>query len=87
MYKLKVEVGFTDKITNENYEVGDVIEVTDERAEELLNNPSKLVSFVTKDTEEKGTKGETIVTPEAEIKEEESTGITIKNNKPKKKNK
>lgn len=43
--KLNIEVSFTDKYTNEDYKVGDVIEVSDERGNELLNDPRKLVSL------------------------------------------
>ena len=42
--KLKVVKAFKDKETGEMRKVGEVIEVTDERGEELLNHPLELVS-------------------------------------------
>ena len=42
--KLKVEKKFRDKNTKELYEVGQTIEVDDERAEELLSHKAGLVS-------------------------------------------
>ena len=44
--KLKVLRRFRDKNTKELYEVGSVIEVEDERGEELLSHEAKLVSEV-----------------------------------------
>jgi hypothetical protein len=46
--KLKVEKPFMDKYTSENYEVGQVIEVSDERGSELLSDERRLVSKVQK---------------------------------------
>ena len=43
-YKLNIEVKFTDKYTGKKYNVGDVITVSKERFEELLNDSRKLVS-------------------------------------------
>ena len=45
MYKLNIEQDFTDKYTNVDYKIGDLIEVNDERGEELLNDKRKLVSL------------------------------------------
>lgn len=45
-FKLKVNIGFCDKYTNVNYEVGDIIEVEKKRYEELLKDERKLVSKV-----------------------------------------
>ena len=41
---LEIETGFTEKITGEIYKVGDIIEVSKKRAEELLKDIRKLVS-------------------------------------------
>ena len=43
--KLKVEKEFSDKHTDELYEVGRVIEVSDIRGRELLSHPLELVSM------------------------------------------
>ena len=40
---LEIEKGFTDKITGEIYKVGDIIEVSKKRAEELLKDIRKLI--------------------------------------------
>lgn len=37
--KIKVLKRFHDKITDEVYEIGDVVEVTDERGNEIVSNP------------------------------------------------
>lgn len=42
--KLKVEIGFCDKYTKVNYEIGDIIEVEKNRYDELLNDERGLVS-------------------------------------------
>lgn len=44
-YKLNVEIAFVDRYTNEEYKVGDVIEVDEKRGNELLHDPRKLVSL------------------------------------------
>lgn len=44
--KLKVCVGFVDKVTDEIYRIGDIIEVTDKRGAEILANPLKLAEAV-----------------------------------------
>ena len=42
--KLKVLIAFTDKYTDEEYKVNDVISVDEERAKELLADPRRLVA-------------------------------------------
>ena len=44
--KLKVCVEFCDRVTDEVYHVGDIIEVTDKRGAEILANPLKLAEAV-----------------------------------------
>ena len=44
--KLKVLKGFRDKNSGEMYKVGDQIEVSEERGQELLDHPLKLVEEV-----------------------------------------
>ena len=44
--KLKVCVEFCDRVTDEVYRIGDVIEVTDKRGAEILANPLKLAEAV-----------------------------------------
>lgn len=44
-YLLNIEKQFTDKLTNEKHKIGDVIECSKERGEELLNDVRKLVSI------------------------------------------
>lgn len=44
--KLKVEKDFNDKITGAYHKAEEVIEVDEERAEELLNHPLGLVTKV-----------------------------------------
>lgn len=44
MYKLNIEKSFTDKHTEKEYMVGDVVMFEKERAEELLKDERKLVS-------------------------------------------
>lgn len=46
--ELKIEQNFTDKYTNENYKIGDVITVEKARGEELLADTRNLVSLVKK---------------------------------------
>ena len=41
--KLKVLIAFTDKYTDQEYKVNDVISVEEERAKELLADPRRLV--------------------------------------------
>ena len=41
--KLKVLIDFTDKYTDQEYKVNDVISVEEERAKELLADPRRLV--------------------------------------------
>lgn len=44
--KLRVCVEFVDKVTDETYRIGDVIEVTDKRGAEILANPLNLAEAV-----------------------------------------
>lgn len=44
--KLKVCVEFCDRVTDEVYHIGDIIEVTDKRGAEILANPLKLAEAV-----------------------------------------
>jgi hypothetical protein len=44
--KLKVCVEFCDRITDEVYHIGDIVEVTDKRGAEILANPLKLAEAV-----------------------------------------
>ena len=46
MIKLKVAVEFIDKITNDFRKIGDVIEVEEERAKELLADKRNLVEEI-----------------------------------------
>lgn len=48
--KIKVEKKFRDKNTGVLYEIGEVIDVTDDRGAELLGDTRKLVSEVTGET-------------------------------------
>ena len=50
--KLKVEVKFRDKNNGKLYNVGDVVEFSDERASELLKDSRKLVSKVKEEKKE-----------------------------------
>ena len=43
MVKLKVLIAFTDKYTDQEYKIDDVISVEEERAKELLADPRRLV--------------------------------------------
>lgn len=43
--KYKVIEGFRDKYTNQRYKIGDVIEITEERAKEILSK-DKLITKV-----------------------------------------
>lgn len=45
-FKLKVNIGFCDKYTNVDYEVGDIVEFEKDRYDELLKDERKLVSKV-----------------------------------------
>ena len=51
-YVLKIEQGFIDKYTDEEYKVGDEITVDETRGKELLEDPRHLVSLVKKIDEE-----------------------------------
>lgn len=44
--ELKIERNFTDKYNGTKYELGKIYDFTKERAEELLNDPRKLVSKI-----------------------------------------
>jgi len=44
--KLKVCVAFNDKITGADYEIGDIIDVTEARGAEIMAHPGKLVEVV-----------------------------------------
>ena len=44
--KVKINKAFTDKYTGEAYKVGQVVEVTETRAKELLGDARKLVDLV-----------------------------------------
>ena len=44
--KLRVCVEFVDKVTEETYRIGDVIEVGESRGAEILAHPQKLVEAV-----------------------------------------
>lgn len=44
--KLKVKTEFVDKYTNEIYKVGQVLEVTDSRGNEILSSKLNLVEVV-----------------------------------------
>ncbi len=41
--KLIIDIGFNDKFTGVNYKIGDEVLFEKRRAEELLNDPRKLV--------------------------------------------
>lgn len=45
-FKLKIEIGFCDKCTGVNYEIGDIVEFDEARAKELLVDSRKLVSEI-----------------------------------------
>lgn len=47
-YKLNIVSAFTDKYTDENYNVGDVVTFDKARGEELLADPRGLVTLVEK---------------------------------------
>ena len=51
--KVKVERTFIDKYTHDRREAGSIVEVTDERAAELLADPRNVVSKVEEDEEPK----------------------------------
>jgi hypothetical protein len=88
-YSMKVKVlmdKVEDKLTGAYYKLGQIIELEEERAKQAIKNG--YVAKVIEDTKEKleeDTKDETQDAPE--VKEEMATGVTIKNNKPKKKSK
>jgi len=44
--KLRVCVEFVDRLTDETYHIGDVIEVSESRGAEILAHPQKLVEAV-----------------------------------------
>ena len=44
--KLRVCVAFSDKVTGADYNVGDVIDVTEARGAEIMSHPGKLVEVV-----------------------------------------
>lgn len=46
LFRLKVNIGFCDKYTKANYEIGDIIEVEKDRFEELINDERRLVTKV-----------------------------------------
>lgn len=46
MIKLKVLKQFHDKVTGELYKAGSVIEVTEDRAKEILSSPLKVAELV-----------------------------------------
>jgi hypothetical protein len=50
--KLRIETEFTDKYTGKKYKVGSEVEFKDERANELLADPRKLVTLVKDETTE-----------------------------------
>jgi len=53
--KLRILYSFVDKYTDEEYAVGDIIEVTKTRGEELLSSRVTLVEIVEEEQEEKDT--------------------------------
>jgi hypothetical protein len=61
-YRLNIEIPFTDRITKEDYIVGDVKEFEKDRGEELLADKRKLVSLneIIEDKPKADTKNETI---------------------------
>ena len=44
--KLRVCVAFSDKVTGADYNIGDVIDVTEARGAEIMAHPGKLVEVV-----------------------------------------
>jgi len=44
--KLKVCVAFNDKVTGADYQIGDIIDVTEARGAEIMAHPGKLVEVV-----------------------------------------
>lgn len=54
--KLKVEIKFRDKISNELHNVGDIFEADEARAKELLSDKRKLVSKVKEAPADQGEK-------------------------------
>lgn len=53
--KLKVVSEFHDKYTDQLYKIGDVIEVTETRGEELLSSSNTLVEPIEEEKKEKDT--------------------------------
>lgn len=79
--KLTVLKNFWDKITGEPRKTGDIIDVSKERAEELLKHPLELVEVIQEESADKIIKDivdETI----QELKEEKAT--TVKKTRKKK---
>lgn len=56
MIKLKVLRQFHDKVTDELYKADSVIEVTEDRAKEILSSPLKVAELVEGETKGKGKK-------------------------------
>lgn len=44
--KLRVCVAFSDKVTGADYNIGDIIDVTEARGAEIMAHPGKLVEVV-----------------------------------------
>jgi hypothetical protein len=55
--KLKVLKSFNDKYTDVLYTEGQVLEVTEKRAKELLSHPLELVEVIEEDKEVKSAEG------------------------------
>lgn len=67
--KLKIEQIFKDKYTGKMYDkIGEVLNFTKERGEELLNDPRKLVSEVKEELETASKEPKNVEVPEKKSK-------------------